>query len=101
MALKIVFARQAQRDLEDILSYIAIDDQTAARRMMQRIEKIALLLADRPYAGPLVPASGDAELRKMSVPPYIIYYRPKPEALQIARILHSSRDLDLAALFRR
>lgn len=101
MALEIVFARQAQRDLEDILSFIAIDDVAAARRMARRMEKAVLLLAERPYIGSLAPGSDDAELRKMSVPPYIVFYRPRAESLQIARILHSSRDIDIAAFFRR
>jgi plasmid stabilization system protein ParE len=65
------------------------------------MEKAVLLLAERPFIGSLAPGAADAELRKMSVPPYIIFYRPKAESLQIARILHSSRDIDIARFFSR
>ncbi|MEP9396810.1 type II toxin-antitoxin system RelE/ParE family toxin [Mesorhizobium sp. KR2-14] len=99
MALEIVFARQAQRDLQDLLSFIAVDDAAAAQRMARRMEKTVLLLAERPYIGPLASGLGDAELRKMSLPPYIIFYRLKGDRLQIARILHSARDIDTPTFF--
>lgn len=43
--------------------------------------------------GPAAPGLGDAALRKFTVAPYIIFYRPEPRKLQIVRILHSSMDL--------
>lgn len=40
-------------------------------------------------------------MRKMSVPPYIVFYRLREPRLEMVRILHSSRDIDLSALFNR
>jgi len=65
------------------------------------MEKTFHLMAERPYIGPPAPATGQAEMRKMSAPPYIVFYRLREPRLEIVRILHSSRDIDLSALFNR
>ena len=62
--------------------------------MTRRIEKAIGLLAEHPHMGPLAPATGQVDMRKMSVPPYVVFYRLGATYLEIARILHSSRDLD-------
>jgi toxin ParE1/3/4 len=99
MALDLFFAPRARQDLQDILDFIAADDEQSAVRMLQRFEKTFHLVAEHPFIGPPAPATGQVGIRKISVPPYVIFYRIREPAAEIARILHSSRDLDLSALF--
>jgi toxin ParE1/3/4 len=93
MALKLVIARQAKRDLEGLLSYIAAEDKRAAGDMQARFDKTLRLLTEKPFMGPAVPGLGDEALRKFTVSPYIIFYRSESRKIQIVRILHSSMDL--------
>ncbi|MGY6710721.1 MAG: type II toxin-antitoxin system RelE/ParE family toxin [Rhizobiaceae bacterium] len=51
-------------------------------------------MAFRPNMGPRVMRPGRRGLRKMSVPPFIIFYRVGDDLVEIVRVLHSSRDLD-------
>jgi plasmid stabilization system protein ParE len=52
------------------------------------------LLLERPFIGPAVIAINRPGLRKMTVAPYIIFYRPRGERLELVRVLHSSRDIE-------
>jgi|ERR1044071_3460850 toxin ParE1/3/4 len=98
MALRLVIAPRARRDLEDILSYIAAEDRSAATKMAGRFDKAIRILAERPFIGPPAGRLGDRTLRRFSVSPYIIFYRPEATKLEIVRVLHSSMDLDRPGL---
>ena len=71
MALERFIAPKAKRDLEDIFHFISADDEAAAWRLLQHVEKVIILLAERPFLGPMTQLPG-LSLRKMSVPPYIV-----------------------------
>lgn len=94
MALKIVFARRADNDVDEIVSYISRDNPSAATKVYLRIEKAIRLLTERPYAGPVAPETGQADIRKISVRPYVVFYRVSELDLEIARILHGAREFD-------
>ena len=94
MALRLVIAPQAERDLDDIAAYISLTSEAAAYNELLRIERTIGLLLERPFLGPLVIRPERANLRKMTVAPYIIFYRPASAELEIVRVLHSSRDIE-------
>lgn len=99
MALRLVFSREADQDVNDIVDYISVDNPGAAEAVLRRLEKSATLLCSRPNMGMLALATGRSDMRKLSVPPYIVFYRITDTHLQVARVLHSSRDLEDKALF--
>lgn len=94
MALRLVIAPLAIRDLEDIADFISENDPQAAHRLLLRIERSIDLLLDRPFMGPAVAEPLPAGLRKASTAPYIVFYRIAADELQIVRVIHSSRDID-------
>lgn len=94
MALKLVIAPLAVRDLTDITDFISEDDPQAARRLVLRIERTINLLLNRPFMGPAVMPPLPANLRKVSIAPYIAFYRITDGELQIVRVIHSSRDMN-------
>ena len=98
MALRLVIAPRARRDLDDILSYIAAEDRSAAAKMARRFDKTIRLLAEKPFIGPRAGRPGDGTLRRFSVSPYIIFYRPEATKLDVVRVLHASMDLDRPGL---
>ena len=94
MALRLIIAPAAERDLADILEFISQDNVSAARKTVLRIEWAIGRLLERPFLGPAVVRPKRIGLRKMTVSPYIVFYRLADDQLQVVRLLHSSRDLD-------
>ena len=60
--------------------------------MQARIDKTLRLLAQRPFIGPTA-GFKEASLRRFSIPPYVIFYRPQREMLAVVRVIHSSMDI--------
>lgn len=92
MALRLVVTRRARHDILELLNYIAADNETAARSMQGKIDKVLRLLVERPFMGPIA-GLRDPSLRRFSVPPYIVFYRPEADRLAVIRVLHSSMDI--------
>ncbi len=82
---------EARIDLAEMYIYLAGDDIGVAERMAWEIDRRFHLLTERPHLGRL---SGYADdLRRFAVPPYVIFYRPIEDGVEILRVLHGSRDL--------
>lgn len=83
----------AEADLEEIWLYIASDNPNAADRLIGKIFETVELITTSPLMGRMRNelASG---LRSFGAQPYIIFYRPLPDAIEIVRVLHGSRDID-------
>ncbi len=73
---------------------IARDEQRAADRLLDRVEETCAILAATPLLGrsreELAPS-----LRSYPIGRYVLFYRPIPGGIEIARFLHGARDLDL------
>ncbi len=81
----------AERDLEDIWSYVAEDTSpTAADRLIDAMIERFELLAEQPRMGRLRPEFGPG-VRSFTVENHVIYYRHEGDVL-IARVLHGRRD---------
>ena len=81
----------AERDLEEIWSYVAEDASPAtADRLIDAIIDRLELLAEQPRMGRLRPEFG-AGVRSFTVENHVIYYR-HDEDVVIARVLHGRRD---------
>jgi toxin ParE1/3/4 len=81
----------AERDLEEIWSYVAEDASPAtADRLIDAIIDRFELLAEQPRMGRLRPEFGPG-VRSFAVENHVIYYRYDGEVL-IARVLHGRRD---------
>lgn len=91
------FSPAAERDLEEIVDYIAADDGAAAARIVDAIEVACRAIGEYPAIGRRRDeiASG---VMSFPVGRYVIFYRPEPRPVGIVRVLHGSRDLE--AVFR-
>jgi len=87
------FSADAEADLLAIVEFIAQDNSNAAREWLGLIRERCELLAQHPLTGESRPGFGVAGCRSVSVGIYVIFFRPTPDGLEIARILHGSRDL--------
>ncbi len=81
----------AERDLEEIWSYVAEDASPAtADRLIDAIIDRFELLTEQPRMGRLRPEFGEG-VRSFTVENHVIYYRHDRDVL-IARVLHGRRD---------
>jgi toxin ParE1/3/4 len=86
---------QAEEDLLEIIEYIALDNSSAAEKMLARFEKALDLLSDNPSVGRLV---RDERLKLLQyrflvVDRYVVFYLFRDKKVLVCRILHGARDL--------
>ena len=87
------FSADAEADLLDIAAFIAQDNPVAAREWLAAVRDRCQLLAEHPMTGELRQGFGVAGCRSVTVGMYVIFFRPSRDGVEIARILHGSRDL--------
>jgi toxin ParE1/3/4 len=87
------FSEDAEADLLDIAEFIARDNPIAAREWVDAVRQRCHLLSQHPLMGESRPGFGVAGCRSISVGLYVIFFRPSASGIEIARILHGSRDL--------
>lgn len=86
--------RIAEEDLTEIISFIAADNQTAAKKIADKIEKSIELLSENPMLG-RIPRDEDIKnlgFRYIIISDYIIFYTIEEKTIYINRILHSARN---------
>ncbi|MEO8351907.1 MAG: type II toxin-antitoxin system RelE/ParE family toxin [Chthoniobacteraceae bacterium] len=93
MGRPVVLALQAQRDLEEIVRYIARDNPFAAEKLGQALHAQARSLSESPELGPKV--RGWRHVRALLHRAYYIVYRcdPAVDRIEVLRFWHSARDL--------
>src|SRR4051794_37282184 len=86
MTSRLLFAPEAEGDVDAIEDYIAKDNPAAAERFSLKLEETCRMLADNPLIGRsrenLAP-----NLRSFPSGRYVIFYRPLPDGVEIARVI--------------
>lgn len=82
----------ADEDLLAIWLYIAADNDSAADRLLDRIDAKLQFLAENPRAGPGRPELGDA-VRSFVVARYTLFYAVVEDGIELYRVIHSARDI--------
>ena len=89
--LRVLWAKPANLDLDDIAEYIGQDNPAAAIRVvLELIERTESTLIKQPTTGRAGRLLGTRELVIGNLP-YIIAYRVRENDLEILRVLHTSR----------
>lgn len=86
------YTSAAQKDLADILSYIAKDKPAAALAWVDKIEAKCLLIAENPSFGELQPRLG-VGVRSSVVGRYVIFHREANDRVEILRVIPGDRDI--------
>ncbi|WP_163969237.1 type II toxin-antitoxin system RelE/ParE family toxin [Oceanobacillus halotolerans] len=90
---EIRWSKLAVSDFEDIISYISIDSEENARLFVFRIIDSVETMAIFPYSGRIVPELNNELIREKFFNNYRIIYRIKENVMEVARVLHSDREL--------
>ncbi len=89
-AVRIVWLRSAERNLEEQIEYLAERNPNAAEALVDRITSAAARLADHPRSGRRGRVAGTRELVVPGTP-YILVYRIEANEVRIHRALHGSQ----------
>lgn len=84
---------KAEDDLIEIWTYIAQEDEAAADRVLEKIEKTLSMISRHPTAGRSRPELF-ADLRSFPVGPYILFYVVTDSGIELIRVLSGYRDID-------
>ncbi len=88
--MKIKWLRKALRNLEQAYEYISKENPEAARQTVQKIQSAVSQLANYPLMGRTGRVEGTREL-VISTTSNIVAYRVRGDAIEILRVLHTSR----------
>ena len=90
--MKVVFSRNAERDLEAIGDWIAQDNPTRAVSFVAELVKSCKSIGKAPRGFPLVDRSCDLRLRRRVHGDYLICYDVGTTSVEILHVLHGARD---------
>jgi toxin ParE1/3/4 len=88
--LPVEWRAEASADLEDILSYIADRNESAAESLNEAIEQATSQLPQHPYLYRLGRADGTREI--VVHPNYLVIYRVTSIAIEIVAVVHARQQ---------
>ncbi len=88
-----IVAQFAIDDLVEIQKFVAADKPSAARRLREKLTRCFELLAKYPDLG-TNERRFKLPLKSHIVRPYVVFYRPIQNGIEIVRVLHAARDID-------
>jgi len=86
------FSSDANADVEGIANYIFDLNPVAADRFLDALDETCGLLAEHPLIGRSRPELGE-NLRSFPVGNYLVFYVPRADGVDIARVIYGGRDL--------
>ena len=95
--LRVQWAEAAVRDLEELMTFIAMDSQADATRVLKRLETRAATLESSPGRGRVVPELarfGMRTWRELVVRPYRLVYRIEGDTVNVLAVFDGRRDLE-------
>lgn len=90
--MKVKLTAQAQTDLDEVAAWIGADNPARAVTFAEEHWTRCRSLASRPQRFPLVCSLGRRRIRKFSYRGYLIFYFVLDDRVEVARIVHGSRD---------
>ena len=90
--MKVEITSRAQRDLNEIVSYLAAESPSAAVRLGLDLRSGCRSLGELPDRYPLVPGREVEGLRRMTCRNHLVLYRVLGDRVQVLRVLHGARD---------
>jgi toxin ParE1/3/4 len=100
---KVIWSPSAERDLEDIILYIAEDNPLNAQTNLEKIQNVANNLESCPSKGKIVPelkAFGITSYHQIISTPWRILYRFSSTTVSVMAVIDSRRDIE-EILFNR
>ncbi len=93
--IRAVLSPAAERDVLEIVEWIASENPVAAKGFRVALDKLAGTVGKHPRIGVLKPSVASPPIRFFPIRgfPYIVVYTPDRDPPLIVRVLHGARDL--------
>ena len=98
---RLIWTEPALQDLEQIADYIELDNDSAARRLVQTVFRQAELLESFPEMCPKPHDLPDTDYRHLVVKPLRIFYRIQGDLIYIVYVMRHERPIRLSDLRER
>lgn len=96
--MRLLFSDAAERELETIGDYIALESPACALNFIRELRKDCASLKDMPRRHPALSRYKATGIRRRVYGSYLISYRMEAQTVQILHILHGAMDYE-AILF--
>lgn len=90
--MKVIFSRNAERQLEEIGDWIARDNPERARSFVAELIRTCKSIGRAPRSYPFVDRRRDPKLRRRVHGSYLIFFDIGPGEVEILHVLHGARD---------
>lgn len=90
---EIVWTEPALADLNDIAEYIALENEVAARQLVQTLFSKVERLTNFPDSGRVPPELEHLNYREVVVKPCRVFYKQDGDKVYILFVMRSERDL--------
>lgn len=91
--MRVHWTDTAEKHLDAIHAYIALDSPEYAKRMVDRITRRSQQIADFPFSGRKVPEYDLEKIREVIEGPYRLIYHIKPDRIDVLAVIHGARDV--------
>jgi toxin ParE1/3/4 len=91
--MKVLWTKNAIKHLANIYEYIAANSPAYAKRMVDKITRRSVQIADLPYSGRKVPEYEADDVRELIEYPYRVIYRIKTGQIDVLAVIHGARQL--------
>lgn len=98
---RLIWSEPALQDLEQLADYIALDDDSAARRLVKKVFEQTELLESFPEMCPQPHDLPDTAYRHLIVNPLRIFYRVDIDIVYIVYVMRHEKHLRLTDLTER
>lgn len=95
---RLIWTRRAINDLDEIAEFTALDDESAAKRLTDRVVRHAEQLKRFPKIGSVPLELDSSEYRQIVEPPCRVFYKIKGSDIYIIHVIRSERILRLSNL---
>ncbi len=92
---QVIWAEPALQNLDAIADYIALDDPTAAKRLVRKVFEKVDQLIEFPQTGTRPRELKGTPYRKLTVKPVLIYYRIEGQKVLIVHVVRGERKFSL------
>ena len=93
--VEIEWSPTAENDLNELIDYIAQDSPQYASLFYEQVRKKVENLKQFPKLGRKTPELNNLNIRELNIGNYRLVYRIYEEKIQIIRIIHGSRILNI------
>ncbi|QJD60409.1 type II toxin-antitoxin system RelE/ParE family toxin [Pseudomonas sp. gcc21] len=98
---QIIWTEPALQGLDAIAEYVALDNPSAARNLVEDVFKRTARLEDFPQSGRIPPELPDSVYREVVAPPCRIFYREEGRSVLILYVMRVEQELRTYMLERR